>query len=189
MNTILEWLGGGDLRSDGAANQAAEAVLQKEELILDLAEGLSHPDEIIRGRSMDALEKIARSRPDLVRGLLPEILALLERDRGLMVRMHAAMLFGHLAVYPEVIPQVLPILLAMLKHEKTFTRSWAITSLCIIVRKFPQHQQEITQAIAPLENDDSTAIRTRVRYAMEILTNEDRPFPKGWIKSEDLDIK
>jgi hypothetical protein len=188
MNTILEWLSGGDLRSDGASSEAAESVLKNENLIFDLGEGLSHPNEIVRGRSMDALEKVARSRPDLVRDLLPAILALLEKDQNMMVRMHGAMLFGHLAIYPDVIPQIFPILMNMLAHEKTFTKSWAITSLCIIARKYPQYHPEITNAIATLANDDSAAIRTKTRYAMEVLVNEKSSFPKGWVKSKKLGI-
>lgn len=186
MNTLLEWLEGGDLRSDGVSSQAAETVLKTESLISDLAAGLSHADDVVRGRTMDALEKIARSRPDLVLAYLPTILDLAKNDQVMMVRMHAAMIFGHLAVYAEIIPEVLPVLLGLLEDKSTFTKSWAITSLCIIARKYPQYHQKITAKVISLEHDPSTAIRTRVRYAMEILTDQSKPFPKGWVKSEKL---
>jgi len=184
MNTILEWLEGGDLRSDGAASQAAEAVLKKEQLIDDLAEGLIHPEDVVRGRTMDALEKISRSKPELVLKYLPQILDLLKKDQVMMVRMHAAMILGHLAVFAEIIPQVTPVLLYLLDNPSTFTKSWAIVSLCIIARKYPEHHHEILVKIANLRNDPSPAIRTRVRNALEILTNDRLPFSNGWIKSE-----
>ena len=92
MNTILEWLEGGDLRSDGAANQAAEVVLKNDVLINDLIEGLRHPDDIVRGRTMDALEKVARKRPDLLRPFMTDILALVANrssDDGAHARSYA----------------------------------------------------------------------------------------------------
>ena len=53
MNTVLDWLSGGDLRSDGAADQATEAVLQHPALIGDLVAGLDSPDAVIKGRTAD----------------------------------------------------------------------------------------------------------------------------------------
>lgn len=182
------WLEGGDLRSDGAASQAAEAVLKNEGLMPDLVEGLDSADEVVCGRTMDAFEKIARKRPDLVLPYLPAILKLLETEKTLLARIHAAMLFGHLAVYKDVIPQVLPVLLNMLNERAVFTQSWAITGLCIIARKEPQYHAQIAARINGLRDDSSAALRTRVRYAMEILTDSRKPFPKGWVKSEKLGL-
>ncbi len=188
MNDLLAWLEGGDLRSDGASNQAAEAVLKNEGLMPDLAEGLSTPDEIVRGRSMDAIEKVARTRPDLVLPYLLIILVLLQTEKTLLARMHAAMLFGHLALYEEVIPQVLPVLLKMLDEGSVFTQSWAITSLCIIARKYPQHHAQIADRINRLRDAPGAALRTRVRYALEILSDSGKSFPKGWVKSTKLGL-
>jgi hypothetical protein len=183
MNDLLEWLAGGDARSDGAANQVAGAVLQDNRLMADLAEGLSQTDEIVRGRTMDAFEKIARSRPDLVLPYLADILKLARIDKSTMIGMHTAMLCGHLALYSETIPQTLPLLLDMLDESKVFTKAWAITSLCIIARREPVRHAQISERIHRLRDDPSAAIRTRVRYAMEILVDDRQPFPKGWIKS------
>jgi len=188
MNDLLAWLEGGDLRSDGASNQVAEAVLKNEALMPDLAEGLSAPDEIVRGRSMDAIEKVARTRPDLVLPVLLNILNLLHTEKTLLARMHAAMLFGHLALYEEVIPQVLPVLLKMLDEDSVFTQSWAITSLCIIARKYPQHHAQIIGRVHQLRDAPGAALRTRVRYALEVLDDNRKPFPKGWIKRTRLGL-
>jgi len=42
----------------------------------------------------------------------------------------------------------------------------------------------VTRSIASLQNDCSVAIRTRVRYALVLLTDTAKPFPKDWIKSD-----
>ena len=183
---LLEWLRGGDLRSDGAANEAAEAVLKNKDLIKDLVEGLDQADDVVRGRSMDALEKVARLRPALVRPYFSGILTKVKPDQVMIVRMHAAMLYGHMAVYEDCAHQAVPQLLEMLDDHETFSRSWAIVSLCIIARKYPQYHAEVAKRIDALTTDSSTAIRTRARKAMEVLANADKPFPKGWIKSEKI---
>ncbi len=184
MNTILDWLSGGDLRSDGAADQAAEAVLQYPVLIGDLVAGLDSPDAVIRGRTADALEKIARSRPDLTIWHLPLLLSLLKKDTVPMVRMHLAMMLGHFVEYSEYVDTIIPALLQALDETHVFTKSWAIVSLCIYARKYPRYWEEITKKIAELSIDPSKAIQTKVRYAMEILSDDEIPFPKGWVKSE-----
>lgn len=50
MNQLLEWLSGGDLRSDGMANEAADFVLAHPELLGELLAGLDQPEDLIRGR-------------------------------------------------------------------------------------------------------------------------------------------
>jgi len=184
MNTILDWLSGGDLRSDGAADQVAEVVLQHPALIGDLIAGLDSPNAIIRGRTADALEKIARSQPDLTIGHLPLLLSLLKKDTVPMVRMHLAMMLGHFVGFSEYVNKTIPALMQALDETRVFTKSWAIVSLCIYARKYPCYWEEIAKKIAELSTDPSKAIQTKVRYAMEILSDDEIPFPKGWVKSK-----
>ena len=106
----------------------------------------------------------------------------------MLARMHAAMLFGHLALYEEVIPKTLPVLVKILDEESVFTQSWAITSLCIIARKYPQYHVQIAVRVNQLRDDSSAALRTRVRYALEVLSDNRKPFPKGWVKSTKLGL-
>lgn len=186
MNQILEWLSVGDLRSNGLANEVAQAVLQNPQLFDDLYQGLSASDDVIRAHAVDALEKVARSRPDLPVVHLPALQELSQTDHLPVVKMHLAMIFGHLALYPEHIDQLRSASLDLLADESVFTRSWAIVSLCIIARKYPPENEAITRHIAPLQGDPSAAIRSRARKAMTILSNPKAPFPKGWIKSERL---
>ena len=184
MNTILDWLSGEDLRSDGAADQAAETVLQYPAMIGDLIAGLDSPDAVIRGRTADALEKIARSLPSLIINHLPMLLSLLKKDTVPMVRMHLAMMLGHFAEYTEYADTIISALLKVLYDERVFTKSWAIVSLCIYARKYPCYRGDIAKKIAEMSTDTSKAIQTKVRYAMEILSDDETPFPKGWVKSD-----
>jgi len=188
MSQILEWLSGGDLRSDGMADEVASAVLKSPELFDDLYAGLSEIDDVIRGRTSDALEKISRQRPDLIVDHLPELVALSSSDQVPMVKMHLGMIFGHLAHYEQHIDTLRSALFDLLDDESVFAKSWAIVSLCIIGRLYPQESQRIVNRISQLQRDNSVAIRSRVRKALDILTNPSAPFPKGWIKSDQIRV-
>jgi HEAT repeat protein len=186
MNQVLSWLSGGDLRSDGMANEVADFTLENPAAFEDLFAGLSEEDDVVRGRAADAIEKVARKRPDLPRDHLPEMTSMASREKVPMVKMHLAMTFGHLAVYPALVEQLAPALSSLLEDDSVFTRSWAIVSLCIIARKYPETCQIILEHLGPLQGDDSIAIRSRVKKAINLLTDPTAQFPKGWIKSDLL---
>jgi HEAT repeat protein len=174
------------LRSDGMSNEAAEFVLEHPELFGELAAGLDEADDVVRGRTADALEKVSRARPDLMIGYLAKLIDVAQSDHVPMTKMHIAMTLGHLAVYKDHIVQITPALLDLLDDKSVFVKSWAIVSLCIVATKYPQEHDEIVTRIAQLQGHSSAAIRSRVRKALHLLTSEDAAFPKGWIKSEHL---
>ena len=186
MNQVLTWLSGGDLRSDGMANEVASFVLDHPNAFEDLYSGLYEVKDVVRGRTADALEKVSRRRPDLLEVHFPEMVILAGTEHVPLVKMHLAMIFGHLAVYPELIGQLLSPLKDLLDDDSVFTRSWAIASLCIIGRKYPQECQPIINLLVPLQGDKSIAIRSKVRNGLRLLTDPNAKFPKGWIKSEHL---
>ena len=185
MNQLLEWLTGGDVRSDGMADEAAAVVLQNPERFADLFEGLYAADDVVRGRSSDALEKVARYRPDLLIERLPELIAAGRTDSRPVVRMHIAMLLGHLVEYADQVETITTALLDLTADKSVFTRAWAIGSLTIIGRRYPQRRGFIAERIARLQTDSSIAIRSRVRKALAILTDDAAPFPKGWVKRKE----
>jgi hypothetical protein len=186
LNQILSWLKGEDLRSDGEASEVAAFVLANPRVFDDLLVGLSVSDDIVRGRTSDALEKIARSRPDLLVDHLDMLIQVAESDPVPMVRMHMAMIFGHMVIFEEKVDQLMAVLLELVDDRRVFVKSWAIVSLCIIARKDPGNNELIVNSIAPLIDDKSIAIRSRTSKAMVVLMNEDASFPAGWVKSELL---
>ena len=186
MNQVLSWLAGGDLRSDGISSQVSELVLKEPQLLDDLLAGLGVPDEVVRGRTADALEKIARTRPDLLVDPLPDLIQAGQSDEVPMVRWHIAMLLGHMSIYPQFEPGISEALLRMLKDSSVFVQSWSIVSLCIVAKKYPNECQPILTAISPLVDSHSPAIRSKARKAIALLSDATAAFPKGWIKSDHL---
>ena len=186
MNQILSWLMEGDRRGDGLSNEVADFVLAHPKVLDDLLEGMKEEDHVLRGRTMDALEKIARHQPGWLRDQMPVLRVMAEGEEMANAGMHIAMIFGHVATDESLAEDNITALLGMLAKEKVFIKAWVISSLCIYARLYPKYRDLIIERIATLKNDSSIAMRTRVRYAMELLTNEKAPFPKGWVKAEGL---
>lgn len=183
-NHLLGMLTGGDLRSDGMANEVVEIVLTNEELFDDLYIGLRDSDDVVRGRAADALEKIARSRPELLVEQLPELFQLAKSDSVAMVRWHIAMILGYLAICPDIVGEISSVLVDLLMDQSVFVKSWTIVSLSIVGRHYPEWKNEVIIAISGMQGDSSAAIRAKVRKALALLADDELAFPPGWIKSE-----
>jgi len=179
-------LSGGDLRSDGPSNLVAEIVLANPGLLQDLMEAPQVKDEVIRGRAADCLEKISRSKPEIFRPHVDQLLGASRGEYLPMARWHYAMIFGNLAVFEDLSRELVAALGELLNDESVFVKSWAISSLTIYARIFPLFNPDITAGIQVHQDDESAAIRSRVRNALECLLNPARPLPEGWVKSERL---
>jgi len=186
MTGVIDWLRVKDMGSDGLSDEAAAFILEYPELLGDLLAGFDDETPAVRARTADAMEKVGRQRPNLLKPHLPKLVDLTYRDEKAAVKMHLAMLFGHLAVEESLRGELYQHLLHLLEEPGVFTRAWAIASLCILARLQPTYLPEILKRIATLDTDPSIAIRTRVRMAVTLLTDPSAPFPPGWVKSLHL---
>lgn len=182
VNTLLRELSGGNLRSDGKANEVAERVMKTPQLLPKLIEGLSEPDEVIRGRTVLALEKISQSNPELLQGCIPQFIERALTDDVPMVKWHLAMIFGNIPLERET-DAVVSTLFHLLKDESAFVKSWSIVSLTILGRKYKRKRKDIREEITLLKHDGSVTVRKRVRKALTVLQNENEPIPVGWCKA------
>ena len=185
MNILLERLKGGDIRSDGEANDVAADVLNHPELFEQLYAGFAVTDDVVRGRSAHALEQVSRSKPALFLPNLDRLVAQSTEDPLPMVRWHVVMIFANLSIYEEKLDMMTPALFVLLDDDSVFVRSWAISSLTIIGRCYPYYCGKVIEKVKPLRADSSIAIQTRVRIAQDVLEN-DLDIPPHWVKSELL---
>ncbi len=168
------------------APEVADLVIGEPELYPDLYEGLHVQDDVMRGRTADALERISRNRPDLLLNHFDELIQMAEKDPLPMVRWHLAMIFGNLAVYEEKVNDIVFALAKLVMDERVFVKSWAISSLAIVGRLYPERRQRILELVEPRNRDQSVAIRSRAQKAMRLLVNDEESFPGGWVKSDNL---
>lgn len=181
MNELLKKLSGGDLRSDGRANEVAKEVVETPHLLTSLIEGLSEPDAVVRARTAHALEKISRENPEMLQGLTKQLIEA-TKDKVPMVKWHLAMLFAAIPLSEKEIDAVIYALFHFLEDESVFVKSWSIVSLTILGRKNRGKRKEIITRIKALQNDESVAVRTKVTKALDVLENESQ-VPVGWSKA------
>jgi len=65
MNSLLRLLEGGDLRSDGRADEVAGEIIENPKLFNLLWDGIYESDDIVRAKTAHALEKVSRELPEL----------------------------------------------------------------------------------------------------------------------------
>jgi HEAT repeat protein len=185
MNIVLDWLRSGDLRSDGEANEVVREVIAHPELFELLLEGLEAADDVVRGHTADALEKVSRSQPQMLAPHVAQLIRVATEDRVAMVRWHLVMILGSLAALGRDTETITVTLIELLADRSAFVKSWAIASLTLIGREHPQLCGEIIPAITALHNDRSIAVRNRVNKALAFL-EWGVPMPEGWVKAEAL---
>jgi HEAT repeat protein len=183
MNDLLELLKGGDLRSDGAADEIAEDVIQNPELFSLLFEGLNETDDLVRGRTAHALEKISRVHPELFKDSTIELLEFAKSDYLPFVLWHLAMLFVNLNLTLDEKKETISTLYYLLENKSVFVKTWSISSLTILAMKNPDEKDEIITRIRKLEKSKSAAVRNRVSKALKVL-EEKCILPKDWSKIE-----
>jgi len=183
MNNLLEMLSGGNLQSDGRANEVAEQVVRNPNLFSKLAEGLWEPKDLVRARTAHAIERISRAHPEMVLSLLPKFIELSVRDAVPMVKWHIAMIFGNLTVSDEQQDEILAALFQMLKDTSVFVKSWSIVSLTILGHKDTSKRRKIINKLKYLQNDKRISIRSKAIKALTVLRDVNEPIPAGWVKA------
>ncbi|MCK4952882.1 hypothetical protein KAS14_03785 [Candidatus Bathyarchaeota archaeon] len=183
MNNLLKKLSGGDLRSDGRANEVAEETVKNPQLIDKLFRGLSVSDDVIRARTTHALEKISRTNPEPLREIMPWLIKLAYEDEVPMVKWHLAMIFGNIPNSQKNLDEIISTLIYFLKDKSNFVKSWSISSLAIQGRKNQNKRRKIIVSITLLTNHKSASIRSRARKALKILENESERIPRTWKKA------
>lgn len=182
MNELLEMLRGGDLRSDGRANEVADKVLEQPILYDDLFEGLWEPDEVVRARTAHALERISRYKPQMVANCMPQLVAKSRRDEVPMVKWHLAMILANLVVLDDQTDLIWTTLTELLEDPSVYVHCWSISGLTVFGKAYPSRCQQIVTLLKPHREDPSKAVSNRASKAVAALNNEDAPVPKGWLK-------
>lgn len=183
MNELLKMLTGGNLQSDGRANEVGDLAVRHPHLFSQLVEGLSESDDVIRARTAHALERISRTHPEKVLELLPRFMEMAVNDDVPMVKWHLAMIFGNLPLPREKVKMVISTLFRMLEDTSVFVKSWSIVSLTILARKHKATRKKIANKLRLLRNDQSVSIRSKVIKALKVLENDSEPIPAGWVKT------
>lgn len=182
MKDFERWLAEGDLKSDGRANEVVDIVLESPMVIEYLIASLQSENPVVRGHAADAIEKIGREKPEIYLPYTHRLIKAAEEDPVDMVQWHLAMLFGHLVLFEEYVDLLLAALIEQLNKGGAFTKTWAMTSLCIIARLYPAYQARIVGEISKYKGPDMPSVRNRAEKSLKIIL-EGEALPENWVKS------
>lgn len=176
MPSILKQLGGGDRRSIGRSNEAAEEVLKRPARIGELFRGLLHSDAVVRMRTADALEKVSVRRPKLLQPYKLKLLAVAGSSEQQEVRWHAALMIPRLRLTAKERAAAVDILFDYLQDRSSIVKTFAMQGLATLASTDPQLRARILPLLRELTEIGTPAMRARGR---KLLQHLNRPVTKA----------
>ncbi len=168
MDELLDMLAGGDLRSEGKADEVALRVIANPDELGLLAKGLSHDKKLIRARTCMALEIISRTDPELLLDSISKLIDLASTERTPQARWHLAEIFTNTELTSDQVALVIPILLEYLSDKSKIVAYCSVMALGKLGRNSP-HSATIIESIKPLRYV-SKSLAKRVDTAIEHLS-------------------
>jgi len=144
---IFKKLSGGDLRSEGKANEVALEVVSNPSLLADLSQGLLSDDKVLRGRTCMAMEIISREQPELLTNVVQQLIELAAADTVPQVRWHIAEILGNVDLSDDNVERTIPIILTYLKDKSELVKYCSVQTLGGIGRKSPLREKIISNLI------------------------------------------
>ena len=150
MNELLEKLFGGDLRSEGRADEVARELIGNPSPLPELAEGLHNDNKLIRARTCMTMEIISREHPELLAEMVPQLMALAATDTVPQVRWHIAEILGNVPLSAEQIERIIPILIEYLNDKSKIVKYCTAQTLGVIGQAGPL-KEDIADRIIDLK--------------------------------------
>ncbi len=167
VNEILDKLSGGDLRSEGRAEEVALEISNDPSLLRALTEGLHSDDKVIRARTCMTMEVLSREHPDLLASTIPQLIELASTDTVSQVRWHIAQVFGNVPMSDDDAERIIPILYEYLSSKSKIVKYCAVQTLGILGKTSPT-RKDIISRIGVLK-DESKSLAKAVQKAWENL--------------------
>jgi HEAT repeat protein len=172
MNRILKKLAGGDRRSIGRSNEVVSEVLARPGLFRELFEGMLNEDPVIRMRAADAVEKISREHPDLLKPYKRTLLTRIAEIDQQEVRWHVASMIPRLALTRTERAVAFDTLLDYLKDKSSIVRTFAMQALADLATQNASLRPQVIPLLEELAQIGTPAMRSRGRKLLKSLNRK-----------------
>jgi hypothetical protein len=169
---VHEALAGGDRRSIGRATEVVAAVLAEPALLPALAEGLDHPDPLVRMRCADALEKVTARRWSALRPYKERLLSLLARSDQQEVRWHLAQMVPRLELSREEQHVAVAQLWRYLDDRSRIVRTCALQALADLAMREAALRPRVVALVEECIRSGSPAMQSRGRKLLTVFVVE-----------------
>lgn len=159
---ILKELSGGDRRSIGNANKVVAHVLKNPSLFAALFNGLNHEGGLIRMRAADAIEKISRSKPGLLKPYTNELIKKTAKSDQAEVRWHLAQIFSRIILTAPQKKYVIKILISYFENDNSaIVKTCSLQTLFEFSKTDAQLEKTVRRLIKKAGHSTSAALRKR----------------------------
>jgi HEAT repeat protein len=160
---ILDQLAGPDRRSIGRSPLVVRRILRAPTLLPSLIRGLTAPDPLVRMRAADALEKVARRRPELFGRYRARLLQIARDMDQAEVQWHMAQLFGRLELTPAQRIRARRVLRRYLRSASAIVQTMALDALIRLAPATAKGQKEASRLLQGAAVSAFPAVRARAR--------------------------
>ncbi len=166
-------LTGGDPRSLRNATIVIDAASRQPERLAQLVQCVFSPDEIVRMRASDALEKVCRAHPGLLRPFVPRLLGQMSRIEQASVQWHLAQILTEV----ELDEAERAAAITILEHNLDTSGDWIVTNLTLqalatFARTTPAVRTTLIERLHHYQDSPYKSVASRVRKLLAEFGNQ-----------------
>jgi hypothetical protein len=173
MLTIYDLLKGHDLRSIGKSNEVVRLVTSDPVLFDEVFNGIFHEDKVIRARSADAVEKVAKKYPGYIQKKKKILLKNLPNFKQKEVLWHIAMMLGYIKLTTNEMARASEYLFRWLNSEESIiVKVMCMQTLSDYALKNRRMLKSVRDEIRKQMINGAPAIKARGKKLLKILEQE-----------------
>jgi hypothetical protein len=170
--SILERLRGGDRRSIGESNEVVTFVAKFPKFFPELIAGLWSDDRFVRMRAADAVEKVTRSRHDLIHPYKKELLSLLANAEERELRWHVAVMLIRLPLTDTERQFGASVLLKYLEDNSSIVKTFALQGLGDLAQIDDSLRPTVVGLLRRAARNGTPAMKARSRKLLVQLSDD-----------------
>lgn len=160
---LVSLLQGTDRRSIGRAAEVVAAVLMDPGRFSEVFNGMMSTDPVVRMRSADAVEKISRTRPELLQPFKGKLIRRVAGVDQQEVQWHVAQMLPRLNLSRAERSQCLGILKCYLLVRSSLVRTFALQGLADLAEQAPGLRKEVLEMLETAVAEGPPAMKARGR--------------------------
>ena len=169
-------LTGGDPRSLRNATIVIDAASRQPARLAELVQCVFSPDEIVRMRASDALEKVCRAHPGLLRPFVPRLLGQMSRIEQASVQWHLAQMLTEV----ELDEAERAAAITILEHNLDTSGDWIVTNLTLqalatFARTSPAVRTRLIERLHHYQDSPYKSVASRARKLLAEFGNQPPP--------------
>ncbi len=171
-NSVLAELRGGDLRSIGNSNRVVSKAQKDPKLLAVLIEGgMFDIDPVVRARSAEAAEKVARTRHDYLQPFKRTLIDKASKITQQEVRWHLAQMYAYLYLTPRERNKIEKLLFSWLNSDEKsqIVKVFSLQALFFLALQDRQMLPKVRAKLEDLATSGTPSLKSRSRRLLKEL--------------------